>query len=90
MKKGKRITINEEDASAFVVPPKNQGQTVEISFALVLRGAYAGGVLRRWYDKSDGEERITLHRYEGKYDPWVFAPPVGKRGGKAVTVVRFA
>ena len=90
MKKGKRITINEEDASAFVVPPKNQGQTVEISFALVLRGAYAGGVLRRWYDKSDGEERITLHRYEGKYDPWVFAPPVGKGGGKAVTVVRFA
>ena len=88
MNEGKRITINEDDVSAFVVPPKNQGQTVEVSFALVLSGAYAGGVLRRWYDKSDGEERITLHSYDGKYDPWAFAPPVGKRG-KAVTVVRF-
>ena len=86
MNEGKRITINKEDASEFVVPPKNKGQTVEVSFALVLSGAYAGGVLRRWYDKSDGEERITLHRYDGKYDPWVFAPPVGERG-KAVTVV---
>ena len=86
MNEGKRITINEDDVSAFVVPPKNQGQTVEISYALVLEGPYSGCVLRRWYDKSDGEERITLHSYDGKYDPWSFAPPVGKRG-KAVTVV---
>ena len=86
MNEGKKITIDIDETSGFTVPPENQGQTVEVSYALVLEGPYHGCVLRRWYDLSDGEEEITIHRYEGIYAPWVFAPTVGKRG-KAVTVV---
>ena len=78
----KRIRINREEVT-FIVPPENQGQTVETSYAIVTEGPWEGMVLKRAFDYSDGEESITIHGMKGtSFSPWNGAPELYKRGVK--------
>lgn len=55
----------------FMLPPENQGQIVEIAYALV-----EGLVIRRRYDRSDGETRYHASKclVEDEGDYWNHAP----------------
>jgi len=61
----------------FHTPPKNQGQTVEVSYMLT-----PGGVVRRSFDRSDRSELYsfarysrTLERWSNSVGPWNAPPP---------------
>ena len=78
----KKIRINREDLT-FHVPPEGSGQMVETSYALVTEEAFEGFVLKKIFDKSTGEEAVTLHGLIGdSFDPWNGVPTLNKRGIK--------
>jgi len=49
----------------FHTPPKNQGQTVEVSYAGV-----AAGIIMRVHDRSDRSTSYYLARWTNKLDRW--------------------
>ena len=78
----KKIRINREEVT-FIVPPEAEGQTVEVSYAIVTEGPWEGMVLKRAFDYSDREESITIHGMKGDFfAPWNEAPKLCKKGKK--------
>ena len=78
----KKIRLNREEVT-FIVPPENQGQTVETSYAIVTEGPWEGMVLKRAFDYSDREESITIHGMKGdSFAPWNEAPELSRKGKK--------
>ena len=78
----KKIRINREDLT-FHVPPEGSGQMVETSYALVTEEALEGFVLKKIFDKSTGEEAVTLHGMKGDFfAPWNETPELSRKGKK--------
>lgn len=61
----------------FHVPPENQGQIVEVSYAVT-----PAGVIARTMDRSDGEVKYAIHKWTRALDewddPWNTPPPVAR------------
>jgi len=77
---GKIITISRDEIQgAWLTPPENQGQIVEVSYACT-----EDYILRCWHDRSDGETRITAYDWPAKdepFAPWQSVPSHGRRRG---------
>lgn len=72
--------------ATFHVPPQNQGQIIETSFA-----PSADGLVMRVFDRSDGSEYFRLAKWTAKLErwfesvgPWNEEPP-SVRWGKKLT-----
>lgn len=81
-----RLTKNQQaalrclsEAGRFGVPPRNQGQIVEVSY-----GCSPDYIYERSYDQSDRTVVITAYahpRHECDFDPWNGEPETGRRVG---------
>ena len=67
--------------SAFIVPPENQGQIVEVSYAIAADDEV---IIERTLDKSDRTIRYDAYEYpdkEWEWDPWNGTPSLGEHVG---------
>lgn len=75
----KTLKIDGEEIGAWITPPENGGQIVEVSYAR------AGDVaLRRVYDRSDRQETITAFRFSDRheFEPQNGEPALGRKLGR--------
>ena len=77
----KKITIDKRDLGmAFLTPPENQGQMVDISYSCT-----EDYILKRTEDRSDRTLTIVAYHYpaDGSEDngiePWQAVPKLGRR-----------
>lgn len=80
-----KLTPNQQAALAayrnvrnFFVPPRNQGQIVEVSY-----GCSPAYCYERRYDRSCQSVVVTAYRHPalGAWDPWSNVPRTGRRIG---------
>lgn len=67
----------------YIVPPRNQGQSVEIAYAIT-----QDEIVRRSIDRSDGSkayEAADQSEISGSYEPWNRAPSVSADSWTAVS-----
>lgn len=74
----------------FDVPPENQGQIVEVSYALT-----PDGIIKQTHDRSDGTISYLIAPWTGKLwnwsesvGPWNEVPPVSARSWRKITVTK--